>query len=100
MNIQYHAPFSINEYTKGLIEEKIAKLTKLNLRFSEAHVYFKLKEGKNVPDNKELEIKIQVPRQTLFANSLAETYEKAIPDVFEKLRRQVIKYKDALEAKR
>ena len=44
MNVNYHAPFSINEYFKNQIAEKLEKLDDLQLRFSEADVYFKLKD--------------------------------------------------------
>ncbi|MFK7773693.1 MAG: HPF/RaiA family ribosome-associated protein, partial [Saprospiraceae bacterium] len=67
MNVNYHATFSINEYFKNQIAEKVKRLDELNLRFSEADVYFKLKDGAELTSDKEFEIKIQVPGQVLFS---------------------------------
>ena len=53
MNVNYHAIFSINEYFKNQITEKVKKLDEFNLRFSDADVYFKLKDGTEVTSDKE-----------------------------------------------
>ena len=55
MNVNYHAIFSINEYFKNQITEKVKKLDEFNLRFSDADVYFKLKDGTEVTSDKEFE---------------------------------------------
>lgn len=93
MNILFHASFSINETLKTLVTDKIEKLERLQPHFSQADVFFKLKEGKNAPNDKEIEFKFQVPGKVLFAKSHADAYEKAIPEAIEKIRKQLIKYK-------
>ncbi|MFK7773105.1 MAG: HPF/RaiA family ribosome-associated protein [Saprospiraceae bacterium] len=100
MNVNYHATFSINEYFKNQITEKVKRLDELNLRFSEADVYFKLKDGAELTSDKEFEIKIRVPGQVLFSKSHSDTFEKAIPLAFSKIRKQIIKYKQSMEPKR
>ena len=100
MNINYHATFSINEYFQNQIAEKVQKLDDLNLRFSETDVYFKLKDGVDLTMDKEFEIKIRVPGQILFAKSHSDTFEKAIPLAFSKIRKQIIKYKQLMKPKR
>lgn len=100
MNVNYHAPFSINEYFKNQIAEKLEKLDDLQLRFSEADVYFKLKDGAISNEDKEFEVKVHVPGHILFSKSHADTFEKAIPLAFSKIRKQIIKYKQSLEPKR
>ncbi len=97
MNINYHAPFSINDYLKNLVEENFAKIERLGLRYSQADVYFKLKDGSHGQEDKEIEIKVQVPGQTLFAKSFSDEFEKAIPEGMSKMRRQVIKYKESIQ---
>ena len=97
MNVNYHAIFSINEYFKNQITEKVKKLDEFNLRFSDADVYFKLKDGTEVTSDKEFEIKIRVPGQILFSKSHSDTFEKAIPLAFSKIRKQIIRYKQIME---
>ncbi|MDB4414750.1 HPF/RaiA family ribosome-associated protein [bacterium] len=97
MNVNYHAIFSINEYFKNQITEKVKKLDEFNLRFSDADVYFKLKDGTEVTSDKEFEIKIRVPGQILFSKSHSDTFEKAIPLAFSKIRKQIIRYKQTME---
>jgi putative sigma-54 modulation protein len=97
MNVNYHAIFSINEYFKNQITEKVKKLGEFNLRFSDADVYFKLKDGTEVTSDKEFEIKIRVPGQILFSKSHSDTFEKAIPLAFSKIRKQIIRYKQTME---
>ncbi|MFK8006286.1 MAG: HPF/RaiA family ribosome-associated protein [Saprospiraceae bacterium] len=76
------------------------KIENLNLRFLEADVSFKLKEGINIPGNKEFEIKLQIPNHTLFAKSHIDTKKKAIPLATKKMKKQLIKYKSNLSPKR
>ena len=100
MKVNYHSTFSINDYFKDQIDEKINKLDELNLRFSEADVYFKLKDGAEATSDKEFEIKIHVPGHVLFSKSHSESFEKAIPAAFSKIRKQIIKYKESTGPKR
>ena len=100
MNINYHAPFSINDYLKGLISEKVSKMEHNGKPLMEVDVYFKLKDGPESIKDKELELKVHVPGQVVFAKSYSESFEKAIPEVAEKIRRQLEKYKSKFEPKR
>jgi ribosomal subunit interface protein len=94
MKVNYHATSSINDSFKDQMTEKMEKLDELNLRFSAADVYFKLKDGTELTSDKEFEIKICVPGQVLFSKSHSDTFEKAIPLAFSKIRKQIIKYKE------
>lgn len=100
MKVNYHSQFSINDSFKDQITEKINKLDELNLRFSEADVYFKLKDGAEPTSDKEFEVKIHVPGQILFSKSHSDSFEKAIPLAFSKIRKQIIKYKESTGTKR
>lgn len=100
MNINFHAPFSINEYLVNLAQEKWKKIEQLQLRYANADMYFKLKDSADSQKDKEVEIKLQVPGQVLFAHSISDAYEKAIPDAIEKMRKLVVKYKGKFEPKR
>jgi ribosomal subunit interface protein len=100
MKVNYYATFSINEYFKNQIAEKVKRLDDINIRYSVADVYFKLKDGAELTSDKEFEIKIRVPGQVLFSKSHSDTFEKAIPSAFLKIRKQIIKYKESMEPKR
>jgi len=100
MKVQYHAPFSINQYLKNEVEQQLKKIDRLNFSFSEADAYFKLKDGNNSMEDKEFELKIHVTGQVLFAKSHANTFERAIPVAVEKVRRQLVKYKEGFVDRR
>jgi len=99
MNINYHAPFSINDYLKGLISEKVERMEHNGKPLMKVDVYFALKDGPESVKDKELELKVHIPGHVVFAKSYAESFEKAIPDVADKVRRQLEKYKGKLEPK-
>lgn len=100
MKIKYHSPFVISPVMKKSILEKMERIEHLNLRHTEIDLFLKIRNGYEASENKELEIRIQVPKQVLFAKAHAESFEKAAIDAIEKIRRQVIKYKHNLEPKR
>jgi Sigma 54 modulation protein / S30EA ribosomal protein. len=100
MKIVYHAPFSINNHLKGLIKNKVEKLQQNSRPLLGVDVYFKLKNGPKSINDKELELKVLVPGQVIFGVSYADTFEKAIPDVTEKVRRQLERHMAQLDPKR
>ncbi len=96
MYIQIRAPWEVNDYLKNVIETKLEKLGKINGRIIEADVFLKM--GDNVqPNDKIVEIKLQVPGPDLFAEASNDTFEKAVADVAGKLRVQIIKRKEKLQ---
>jgi len=62
-------------------------------------VYVKKADEKN-EDEYTVEAKVFLPGPELFAKSEASTYEKALNDTIEKLRRQLEKYKEKHFSKR
>ena len=97
MKFKVHAPFHINQPLKALIDEKIDKLHSLFERITSAEVFLKKEENRHkFADGKIVEIRLNVPRQVLFSKDHSDNYEKALVGATEKMRKQIIKYKDQL----
>lgn len=95
MQVQIHAPWSVNEHLDETIKEKINKLTTYYSRIERVDVYLKMGDS-NMQDAKVVKIRVAVPKNDLFAEGHSDSFEKAIADVTEKLYKQLIKHKDKL----
>ena len=99
MIINIQAPWEVNDYLNNLIDERLERLTSVNNRIQRADVF--LKKGVNSGvDDKLLEIRLRLPGPELFAHAYADTYEKALADTVDKLRRQLKRKKEKTEDKR
>ncbi len=97
MRILLEAPFQVSEPMQQLIEEKVNKLTTYYDRITTAKVYLKDKiQRNNRKDERSVEIRLEVPGTTLFAEDAADSFEKALASTTEKVARQLKKYKDQL----
>ena len=97
MTIRVNAPFSISDNLQALIDEKVGKLNNYFERIQTTEVFLKEEEnrGKNAPKGETVEIRMYVPPgHTLYADASAETFEVALADAADKMRRQIIKYKE------
>ena len=99
MIINIQAPWEVNDYLRELIDEKLKRLTTINNRIQHADIFLKKGVNSGVKD-KLLEIRLRLPGPELFAQSYADTYEKALADTVDKLRRQLKRRKEKMEAKR
>lgn len=98
MRIDVQAPFSVSEPLQNLIEEKVNKLGLFFDRIQSARVYLKDDVQRfNHKDSRKVEIELNVPGNTLYADDSAENFEKAIAGAAEKMRRQINKYKQQIE---
>lgn len=93
MQINIQAPWEVNEVIKQLIEDKIAKLYDLDDRIIRADIFMKTGDNSGV-DDKQVDLRLRIPGPELFATANADSFEKAISDVTDKLRRQIIKKKE------
>jgi putative sigma-54 modulation protein len=94
MKIQVQAPFSVSEPLNDLIEERIEKVTSIFDRFTSVKVFMKDEiQRHHHKENRHVEIQMEAPGQTFFAEAHAETFEKAITTAADKVKRQVRKYK-------
>ncbi len=93
MEIQIEAPWKVKPSLESVITKKLNKLVTFNDRLIKAEVY--LKTGDNVaPEDKVVEVTLRMPGPDIFAESSADSHEKAIAECAEKLRRQIIKRKE------
>ncbi|HMN90380.1 MAG TPA: ribosome-associated translation inhibitor RaiA [Saprospiraceae bacterium] len=100
MTIQVNAPFSVNDKLQALINDRVTKLATFYERITSADVFLKAEENRSngAPQGSTVEIRLDVPGQLLHASASAESYEKALADAAEKMRRQLLKYKDQVTA--
>ncbi len=75
---------------------KINKLDTFSDSLIEAEVFFKVLNTSD-EENKEAEIKISIPGNDLFAKKSAKSFEEAIDNAVEALRRQIRKIKGKQE---
>ncbi len=98
MNVQIEAPFTVSDPMQKLIEEKIDKLTTYYDRITTAKVYLKDEiQRVHHKDVRTVEMRVEVPGTSLFAEDSAETFEKAIAGAANKLGRQVRDFKNKLK---
>lgn len=97
MKIIIHAPWEVNETMHGLIQTKIEKLLKYESHIQKADVYLKNGEGESIAD-KNVEIRLKTNYNELFAQDTAAELEVALAEAVAKVKRQLIKSKDKMQA--
>ena len=91
MDIQIHSiHFDADKDLLAFIKSKLNKLITFNDSIISADVFLRI-EKNNEMENKLVEIKIHVPGKELFAKRHATSFEAAVDEVTEALRRQVVK---------
>jgi putative sigma-54 modulation protein len=97
MNLQVEAPFQISAPLQQLVEEKVNKLETFFDRITSAHVFFKDEINRiQHKDQRTIDIRIEVPGNSLFASASSDSFEKSIADAAQKMERQLKKYKQSL----
>tara|TARA_B100001564_G_C20315761_1_gene523361 strand:+ start:216 stop:500 length:285 start_codon:yes stop_codon:yes gene_type:complete len=91
MDIQIHSiHFDADIGLIDFIKSKLNKLITFNDAIISADVFLRI-EKNNERENKLVDIKLHVPRKELFAKKQASSFEAAVDEVTEALRRQVVK---------
>ncbi|NLR93206.1 MULTISPECIES: ribosome hibernation-promoting factor, HPF/YfiA family [Flammeovirga] len=89
--------FTADQKLIEFIQQKVDKLETFYDRFTAGEVYLKVeKNGDNSRDNKVVEIKLHLPKDTLVAKKHGTSFEAAVDEATESLRRQVKKHKEKL----
>lgn len=99
MNIQVEAPFQVSDDLQKLIEDKVTKFTKYFERITTAQVYLKnVEKRRQHADSfgKVVEIRLEIPKHSLYADASAESFEKALADAADKVTRQLRKHKQQM----
>lgn len=99
MNINIESlDFKADQKLLDFIEKKVDKLSKFHDGIVNANVKLRL-EKEEAKENKVAEIKLGVPQSDLFAKRNHATFEGAVDDVVEALRRQLKKHKEKLQGR-
>ena len=79
------------------IQKKADKLDRFFDRIIDGEVFMRLDKDNN-KENKIIEIKLNIPRNQLFAKERAKSFEEASDLAVEALKKQIIKHKDKITA--
>ena len=95
MNLQFHSVhFTADQKLKDVVTGKIGKLQTFYDPIISGEVFFRLEANQENPrENKQVEIKLHVPGETLFAKQQSHAFEAAADAAAESLRRQLLKVK-------
>lgn len=97
MKLQIEAPFQLSLPMEELVNEKVNKLSTFFDRITSTHIFFKDEVQRlHHKDQRTVEIRVEVPGNSLFASDSAETFEQAIANAAQKLQRQLKKYKEGI----
>jgi putative sigma-54 modulation protein len=96
MKLQMHSiRFDADQKLIGFIQKKADKLDKFFDRIIDGEVFMRLDKDDNM-ENKIVEIKLNIPKNQLFAKERAKTFEAAADLAIAALRKQIIKHKDKI----
>jgi len=84
--------FDADQKLLNFIEEKVGKLETFYDKIIDSSVVLKIDKSSD-KENKLAEIKLSVPGKDLFAKKQCKTFEEAVDEAVEALRRQVRKQK-------
>ncbi|MEN0005075.1 MAG: ribosome-associated translation inhibitor RaiA [Bacteroidota bacterium] len=97
MKINIHASFEVNDYLKGIIEEKLTKIETFFSPILATDIFLRIADKRHtVAEEQIAEVRINVPNHTFFAEERSDSFEKAVAVASDKIRRQVIKFKEQL----
>ena len=88
--------FDATDTLRTYAAEKLTKLDKLYDGITDAHIV--LSDDSTPANGKSAEIVLNVRRQTLSARNSASSHEEAIDQCVDRLRRQLVRYKDKLKS--
>ena len=94
MNIQIHSiRFTAEKKLTDFVRQKVEKLTNLGEDIVNIEVFLRLDKDQE-RENKIAEIKLDVSGKPLFAKKQSKTFEEAIDDSVDALKKQIAKYKE------
>ena len=83
--------FEATEKLNDFINKKVEKLSKSNVEITTAEIILKVVKPETAM-NKEASVRIKVPRsEELFANKVADTFEEAVDNCVDALKKQLEK---------
>ena len=85
--------FSASSQLEDFIQKKLGKLEKYHDGIVEMEVTLKLEKDDNL-ENKVVEVTIAVKGQNVFAKKNAKKFEEAVDELYDVLKRQLVKAKE------
>lgn len=96
MNIQIHSVrFTADKKLIDFVNLKLGKLTQFSEGIVNAEVYLRL-DNDEERENKIAEIKLEYPGGPSFAKKQSKTFEEAIDDTIDALKKQITKQKQKI----
>lgn len=93
MNIQIHSVrFNADKKLVEFVNNKIKKLLQYNDDIIGAEVFLRLDKAQDT-ENKITEIKLDIPRNSLFAKKRSTTFEEATDTAVDALKKQITRQK-------
>ncbi len=94
MDIKINAVgFSASAQLEDFIQKKLAKLEKYNDAILGVEVALKLEKDDNL-ENKVAEVNVSIKGQDVFAKKNAKKFEEAIDELYDVIKRQLVKIKE------
>ena len=95
MKLQIHAVhFDADPKLLDFIQKKVDKLDTFFDRITDGEVFLKLEKGNEKMHLKIVELKVNIPGQTLFAKQTENSFEAAADEAVEAIRRQLKRFKE------
>ena len=88
--------FSVNPTLEDFIQKKFSRLEKYNDEVMFIDVTLKLEKDDNL-ENKLVEVHVDVKAQDVFVKKNAKTFEEAVDELYDVLKRQFVKVKEKRE---
>ncbi len=96
MKLQMHSiRFTADQSLISFIQKKADRLDKFFDRIIDGEVFMRLDKDNNM-ENKIIEIKLNIPKNQLFAKERAKSFEEASDLAVEALKKQIIKHKEKM----
>jgi len=89
-SVHFDAAEALQEFT----QKRLEKLETFYDKIIDAEVTFRLDKGEHSRENKAVDIKLNIPGHQLVAKSIDTSFEAAVDDATEALRRQIKKHKE------
>ena len=97
MKIQIHSlKFDADKKLLDFVESKMRKLSLLNENMISAEVFLRLDKS-TIQANKITEIKLEMPRTSLFAKKQCKSFEEATDQAVDALKKQITKQKEKIK---
>jgi putative sigma-54 modulation protein len=90
--------FKADVKLEEFIEKKVSKLINLYDRVLSAEVILRL-DAKEKMENKISELRLLVPGDDFFAKKQCDTFEEAVDDCIEAIKKQIVKHKEKIVEK-